>query len=131
MPNLPLKTPGNWSSKYLSGKAGTAAHSGHQLVVDANGWTRLWRSLGQQAPPLDFTKYFAVAVMAGEHPTGGYTIEFLELMPKEPDVTVRYRVKKPTGYTTQAIAQPWKVRAFPRVDGKVRVEAITNEIAPK
>lgn len=113
------------------GQYGGSLDAGHQVVVDANGWARLWRSLGHDAPPLDFTKYFAVAVMAGERPTGGYTIEFLGLVPKETDVIMRYRIRKPTGYTTQAIAQPWKVRAFPRVEGRVRVEALTSEIAPK
>ena len=121
-----VKQSTEWKGQY-----GGSLEAGHQLVVDANGWTRLWRSLGQHAPPRDFTKYFAVAVMAGERPTGGYSIEFLDLVPKETDVIVRYRIKKPTGYTTQAIAQPWKVRAFPRVAGNVRVEALTNEIAPK
>lgn len=115
-----------------NGQYGGPVDAGHRVVVDANGWTRLWRLLGQEyAPPLDFTKYFAVAVMVGERPTGGYTVEFLDPMPKGVDVTVRYRVRAPTGFTTQALAQPWKVRAFPRVKGKMYVEALTNETTPK
>ena len=60
--------------------------------------------------------------MAGERPTGGYVVDFLDPVAKGKDVTVRYRVNEPTGFSTQAVTQPWKVRAFPRVKGKVFVE---------
>ena len=101
-----------------------------RVVTDANGWSRLWLMIGQDAPPLDFAKYYAVAVFAGERPTGGYAVEFLDPIAKGKDTVVRYRVPTPTGFTTQAITQPWKVRAFPRVKGKVLVEAV-KDIAPK
>ena len=114
------------------GQYGGSIEAKQRVVMDANGWMRLWLSLEQGgAPPLDFTKYFAVAVMVGERPTGGYTVEFLDSVPKGMDVTVRYRVLTPTGFTTQAFTQPWKVRAFPRVKGKVYVEALTDETPPK
>ncbi len=115
------------------GQNGGSIDAENQVVTDAAGWTRLWLTLGQDAPPLDFAKYFAVAVMAGEKPTGGYTVEFLDPVPKGMDLTVRFRVNDPTGFSTQAIAQPWKVRAFPRVKGKVFVEAMqkTKETPPK
>ena len=114
------------------GQYGGSIEAKQRVVMDANGWTRLWLSLEQGgAPPLDFTKYFAVAVMAGERPTGGYTVEFLDPVPKGMDVIVRYRIETPIGFTTQAVARPWAVRAFPRVQGKVHVEALTNEAPPK
>ena len=113
--------PMEWKGQY-----GGSIDAEEMVVTDTSGWTRLWLMLGQDAPPLDFNKYFAVAVMAGERPTGGYTIEFLDPLPKGVDVTLRYRVNTPTGFTTQAIAQPWKVRAFIRVKGKVFVQAITK-----
>lgn len=106
------------------GQHGGQLDPGTQVAADASSWTRLWLSLGQDAPELDFKKYFAVAAFTGEKPTGGYTIEFVEATPKGPDLVVRYRVSEPTGFTTQAVAQPWKVRAYPRVKGKVFVEAI-------
>lgn len=112
------------------GQNGGTVDAEERVVVDANGWSRLWLMIGQDAPPLDFAKYYAVAVFAGERPTGGYVVDFLDPKPKGNDVTVRYRVLTPTGFTTQAVTQPWKVRAFPRVKGKVFVEAI-KDIAPK
>ena len=95
-----------------------------EVIADESGWTRLWLQIGQDAPDLDFKKYYAVAVFAGEKPTGGYTIEFVEPARKGADAVVKYKILPPSGFSTQAIAQPWKVRAFPRVSGKVSVEAL-------
>lgn len=110
--------PMEWKGQY-----GGPIDAGTEVAADEGAWTRLWLQLGQDAPPLDFKKYFAVAVFAGERPTGGFTVEFLDPVPKGMDVIVRYRIKAPSGFATMAIAQPWKVRAFERVKGKVFVEA--------
>ncbi len=112
------------------GQYGSGADAEHMVLIDESGWTRLWRSLGQNPPPLDFTKYYAVVVMAGMRTTGGYTIEFLDPVAKGIDVTVRYLVKAPAGFATQAITYPWKIRAFPRVVGKVSIEKLTNTTVP-
>lgn len=109
------------------GQYGGPIEPGTSVATEEGAWTRLWLVLGQDAPALDFKKYFAVAVFAGEEPMGGYAIEFIEPVPKGKDVIVRYQIKEPTGFSTQAITQPWKVRAFPRVAGKVFVEAIGKE----
>lgn len=112
------------------GQNGGSIDAEERVVTDEHGWSRLWLMIGQDAPPLDFGKYYAVAVFAGERPTGGYVVDFLDPAPKGKDTVVRYRVLTPTGFTTQAVTQPWKVRAFPRVKGKVIVEAV-KDIAPK
>jgi hypothetical protein len=103
------------------GQQGGPAFAGAEVVVDANSWKRLWKTLGQDAPALDLKAYVAVAVFAGERMTGGYSIEFLEDTHSGPDMAVRYRIKPPSGFATQAITQPWKVKAFARVKGKVAV----------
>lgn len=118
--------PMEWKGQY-----GGPIDPGHEVAADADAWTRLWLQLGSDAPPLDFKTYFAVAVFAGEKPTGGFTVEFLDPVRKGPDVTVRYRIKAPGGFATQAIAQPWKVRAFERVKGKVFVEQAPSEAKPR
>lgn len=118
--------PMEWKGQY-----GGPIDPGTEVAADEGAWTRLWLMVGQDAPPLDFKKFFAVAVFAGERPTGGYTVEFLDPVPKGMDVIVRYRVKEPAGFATQAIAQPWKIRAFPRVRGKVFVEAAPAEAKKK
>lgn len=118
--------PMEWKGQY-----GGPIDAGTSVAADAGAWTRLWLQLGQDAPELDFKKYFAVAVFAGERPTGGWTVEFLDPVPKGMDVVVRYRIKAPTGFSTQALSQPWKVRAFERVKGKVFVEAAPSEAKPR
>ncbi|MDD5301617.1 MAG: protease complex subunit PrcB family protein [Elusimicrobia bacterium] len=118
--------PMEWKGQY-----GGPIDPGTEVAADESAWTRLWLMVGSDAPPLDFKKYFAVAVFAGERPTGGYTVEFLEPVAKGADVIVRYRIKEPAGFATQAIAQPWKVRAFARVKGKVFVEAAPAEAKKK
>ena len=114
--------PMEWKGQY-----GGPIDAGTEVATDESSWTRLWLQLGQDAPALDFKKYFAVAVFAGERPTGGYTVEFLDPVPKGADVTVYFRVKDPAGFSTQAVAQPWKVRAFERVKGKVFVMPAPKE----
>jgi hypothetical protein len=105
------------------GQYGGPADAGAEVASDAAAWRRLWLTLGQDAPALDLNKYSAVAVFAGEQPTGGYAVELLDPVRKGRDLIVRYRIKPPAGFTTQAIARPWKVRAVPRAKGKIIVEA--------
>jgi hypothetical protein len=101
---------------------------GAEGVMDAHRWERLWRSLDQQAPALDFTRYCAVVAYAGQRPTGGFTLEFFEPVPQGDDFLIRWRIRSPApdSYTTQAQAQPWKVRAFPRPRGKVKLEQVKD-----
>ena len=130
-----IKVPAaGWKAEKImewKGQYGGPIDAGTEVAADASAWTRLWLMLGQDAPALDFTQYFAVAVFAGERPTGGYTVEFLDPVPKGMDLAVRYRIKRPAGFSTQAIAQPWKVRAFARVKGKVFVVPVPAEGKPK
>ncbi|MCR4295638.1 MAG: protease complex subunit PrcB family protein [Elusimicrobia bacterium] len=118
--------PMEWKGQY-----GGPIDPGTMVAADEGAWTRLWLMVGEDPPPLDFKKFFAVAVFAGERPTGGYVVEFLDPAPKGMDVIVRYRVKEPAGFATQAIAQPWKIRAFPRVRGKVFIEEAKPEAKKK
>jgi hypothetical protein len=125
---LDVLTPSYTVDKLLEweGQYGSKAIAEHKIINDEIGWMQLWQSLGKDPPPLDFNKYYAVAVMAGMRRTGGYTIEFLEPIVQGVDVTVRYFVKTPSGYTMSVITYPWKVRAFLRVPGKAFIENISN-----
>jgi hypothetical protein len=104
------------------GQHGGPITRGHMPIDDEATWKAVWRELGQDAPPLDFSKYVAVAVFVGERPTGGFTAVFDEPAAKGDDLLVRYTIPAPTGFTTQAFTQPWKVRAFPRPKGRVILE---------
>ncbi len=108
------------------GQYGGAPETGREVVTDAAGWERLWRGLGKPAPALDFSAYAAAAVFAGQKPTGGFTVRFDEPEPRGDDLLVRARVVAPTGFVTQAFAQPWAVRAFPRPKGRLIVEVVSQ-----
>ncbi len=125
-PASPTADPLEWKGQY----GGDA--EGAELILDAAHWNSLWRSLERPAPTLDFTKFFAVVAYAGERPTGGFTLEFLEPAPQGDDLLIRWRVRSPSpdSYTTQAIAHPWKVKAFPRPKGTVRLEQGATGIPP-
>lgn len=104
------------------GQMGGPAAPGHKVVTDDAEWQGVWRELGKDAPALDFTRYSAVVVYLGEKPTGGCTAVFDEPVEEDGNLIVRYRLPKPSGFTTQAFAYPWKVRAVPRPKGRVIVE---------
>jgi hypothetical protein len=98
--------------------------AGAQTIGDQKAWEMLWLKIGQDPPELDFKKWVAVAVFAGEKPTGGWRIEFDEPAPaRGGGVKIRWKVLEPDGMASQAFAQPWKVRAFPKPRGQVALEA--------
>jgi hypothetical protein len=105
------------------GQYGGPGEAGSIVAADQHAWERAWRQVGQDAPPLDFAKFVGVMVFVGEKPTGGFTVVFDEPAAKGDDLVVRYHVPKPGGFTTQALAQPWKARAFARPKGRVIVES--------
>ncbi len=117
-PAAPSPAPEEWRGQY-----GGEPIPGAVAVTNADHWKRLWRGLGREAPALDFSKVCAVVAYAGERPTGGFTLEFLEPVPQGDDLLIRWRVCSPSPetYTTQAIAHPWKVKVFPRPKGKVKL----------
>ena len=110
------------------GQYGGDVEAGAEVLMHAGRWEGLWRSLGQGPHPLDFTKYCAVVAYAGQRPTGGFTLEFLEPVPQGNDLLIRWRVRSPSpdSFTTQALAQPWKVKAFPRPKGQVKLEQLKD-----
>ena len=105
------------------GQSGGPSEPGTIVCADAGAWGRAWKQVGKDAPPLDFGRFVGVLVFVGEKPTGGWTAFFEEPLAQGDDLVVRYRVPKPSGFTTQAFTQPWKARAFPRPKGRVIVEA--------
>jgi hypothetical protein len=113
-------------SQEWKGQSGGPAQAGSEVSSDAESWRRLWSRLGSDAPPLDFSKFVAVAAYVGEKPTGGYSPAFDEPAAKGDDLIVRYRVPKPAGFSSQAFTKAWKVRVFPRPKGRVLVEAASE-----
>ncbi|HAZ07289.1 MAG TPA: hypothetical protein DCZ01_01935 [Elusimicrobia bacterium] len=112
------------TSQEWKGQYGGPLEPGHMVAADVTSWKALAAKVGLDASAPDFTKSVAVAVFVGERMRGGFTAAFEESVMRGDDLLVRYRIKIPSGFTTQALAQPWKVKVFARPKGKVIVEAI-------
>lgn len=102
-------------------QSGGPAEPAQLVIADAKAWAELWKKLGAPAPALDFKTHAAVAVLLGERPTGGWGIELLEKVDGD-DLVVRWTVVEPRGFVTQAFTNPWRVKAYPRPKGKLRLE---------
>ena len=103
------------------------AHDGPQtpstaIGNDAASWNALWRALGRTPPELDLEKFVAVAVYAGERPTGGWRVSFSAAL-RGDDLVVRWKILKPGGFSTQVLTAPWAVQTFPKPKGRVILEA--------
>jgi hypothetical protein len=110
------------------GQFGGANTSEAEVITDPGRWTELWKRLNKPEPALDFAHYCAVVAFAGQRPTGGFTVEFLEPSFRRKELLIRWRVRTPSSdaIVTQALTQPWTVRVFPRPKGNLKVEQIEN-----
>jgi len=112
----------DWYGQEWKGQYDGPAAPGHEIAMDQNSWKALCAKVGLSAPVVDFSTAVAVGVFVGEKPTGGYGANFEDPATRGDDLIVRYRIKKPSGFATQAFTQPWKIMVFPRPKGKVLVE---------
>ncbi|HEX7155119.1 MAG TPA: protease complex subunit PrcB family protein [Thermoanaerobaculia bacterium] len=88
----------------------------------AEAWTR-YVGTGE-APAVDFTKDFAVFLLAGQRPTGGYTIEPRSVSIDRGELLVNAPVRVPDGITAQVISYPWAVIAIPLPPDAARPGAV-------
>jgi len=83
------------------------------------GWKDLWKKVSpSEAPDIDFDKYVIACVFLGRRPTGGYSIEFGKPYIKDNRMVVPYREHKPTGFVTQALSYPYRMKVFERSPGR-------------
>ena len=112
---------------HWNGLQSQVTQAGHKVITDAESWKNLWTSaLGSEAPEVDFSKRFAVAVFAGTRHTGGYSVEFLAPEMKDGTLVVRYKVRAPSagGFVIQAFTQPYGIQLFAAAGKPVRVEEV-------
>jgi hypothetical protein len=99
-------------------------------IDDSEEWIALWQqhTCNIEPPPpvpqVDFTRYSVVAVFAGEQPTGGYSVEILNVengssKTKEQGaiaITVRHRQPKAGEFVTEALTYPYHMIRIPKLD---------------
>ncbi len=108
-------TPNEWKGSHSAETAPSA-----RILESGAEWDRLWRdAIGQKAPAVNFSKYFAAAVFLGAQPTGGWGVEFLEPLSNGQELVLRYRVQKPKGMVTQAFTQPYSIKLYKKSGLKV------------
>ena len=94
------------------------------VVSDQESWEKLWReALRREAPAVDWSAQFAVAVFAGARPTGGYEIELGEPVREGGRTVIRYRIAEPEPgmFVIQAFTQPYHIRLFHGAGGDVEL----------
>jgi len=87
---------------------------------DSLGWRDLWKkaSPSSEAPAIDFDKYVVACVFLGRRLTGGYWVEFGKPYIKDNRMVIPYKEHKPTGFVTQALSYPYRMKVFERPAGK-------------
>jgi hypothetical protein len=79
----------------------------------------LWKKVSpSKAPTVDFDKYVVACVFLGQRLTGGYRVDFGKPYIKDNRMIVPYRERKPTGFVTQALSYPYRLKVFERPVGK-------------
>jgi len=106
------------------GQSSSAAKPWTVIVKTQAQWEKVWETIGQEPPPVDFTAHFAVAVFLGQKNSGGYGINFLDPTHDSAaqTLTIRYEMTSPKGMAIQVLTQPYAVRLFPKTDLAVNVE---------
>lgn len=114
--------PSSWQGQFCS----TAAPA-VEMVKDAAAWKELWkRSFGAEAPKVDFSEHFAIAVFVGTRNTGGWGADFLAPASEGDAVVLGYRVRgpSPSAFVIQAFTQPYAIQLYRKTPRSVSVREV-------
>lgn len=77
-------------------------------------------------PSVDFTKEMVVVVALGQHPTGGYFVEVVdvELRGRTLDIRIGERTPRLGVYQMQQPTQPYQIIALPSLNARVRFRTV-------
>lgn len=88
------------------------------VIRNQEGWRRLWETtlgLTTAPPEIDFACNMAVAVLAGQRPTGGYAASITSITQEDDRLIVRYQIRTPLPgeIVTQALTSPYAIAIIP------------------
>lgn len=98
-----------------------------EVIRDEVTYFKLWADHAADAnrqalpPTVDFTREMVVVVALGNRPTGGYTVEIvdMEIRGKTLHVRVGERTPSPGALQIQQITQPFQMVALPMLQARV------------
>jgi hypothetical protein len=108
---LEVRRIGQWTRTGVS-------ESRRLIIRDMNAWAAFWSELGAGEPPaVDFSRDVAIAVAAGQRPSGGYGISIEGVHQHQGDLTVEVLevAPGPNCMTAAALTQPVDVVVVPSV----------------
>jgi len=111
---------GAWQGDFSGGNEGS------RTISDAVAWRQLWGTLsaGTAVPDIDFSRQEVVAIFLGQRPSGGYSVEIVNVAADETSVTVRWRERTPTAGIppSDGTTTPYALRVIAKSDLPVRFE---------
>lgn len=118
---------------YFSGPQSLAVNPQTLVIRDQAGWQAFWRTnfgAAAIAPTVDFNQYMAVAVLAGQRQTTGYTVRIAGVDEQPQRLEVRYRVLAPAPGTvvTQTVTSPYAVALISQSTQAVAFVPITTPV---
>lgn len=121
-----LKVESPAPSSWHGGQCGMSKPAVRTISSDAD-WSALWReAFRREAPKVDFSEVFAVAVFLGTRPTGGFSVEFPSPLRDEGALVIPYRVSAPkkSSFVIQAFTSPYGIQLYKRTNDPVTVREI-------
>lgn len=102
--------------------------SQERVIRDPEEWGRLWQAHQAGAfpqrslPAVDFSRELAIAIFAGERPTGGFAVAVEQVAESASGIEVVYRVTSPPpgAIVSQALTSPFQIIAVESRSGPVR-----------
>ncbi len=96
-----------------------------QLIIKSQTeWQEFWNEHASvhasmpEFPEVNFSQEIVIAVFSGEKPSGGYSIEIIEISLAENQTTVLYEElsPRPEQLVTEALTQPFHIAKIDRID---------------
>ena len=109
-----------WDALTWSGEYSEFDQFKAMVITNPRTWGNFWRAAfrGRPVPDIDFTRYIAVCVFLGTRPTGGYVVNFGTPYVEGDRMVIPFKERKPTGFVTEVLTQPFGVRIFDRKDNR-------------
>jgi uncharacterized protein (DUF885 family) len=89
-----------------------------ELITNDDDWRRVWATIGggRPQPEINFNARACVVVYQGQKPTGGYSVEIVEIRRNGTVLAVEIKERRPAfgDVTTQVITSPFVAVSIPR-----------------